>query len=147
MPDLGPTLQRTLDTAYQLMEGRIEPGEFILAIALKKSLRSDKPHQPHYEANIMQLPLEDKLGAPQVDFEVHTFEVAGTGAFETYSAACLADVSSANSNLHRAVRELYEPPDASSVVRRLLSHLGTRMGLRYRPTPYPHRFDEPPALA
>lgn len=127
LPDLGLQSQRTLDRAYQLMEGRIEPGEFLLAIALKKSLRSDRLYQPLYEANIMQLLLEGKLGAPQVDFEVHTLEAAGTGAIETYSAASLAAVSSGASNLHRAVRELYEPPDAASVVRRFLAFLNVRM--------------------
>lgn len=51
-----------------------------------------------------------KLGAPQVDFEVHTLESAGTAAVDTYRAASLAAVATGHSNPHRAVRDLYEPP-------------------------------------
>jgi Cfr10I/Bse634I restriction endonuclease len=72
---------------HQWLEGKVEAGEIILTIALKKSLRSDRLYQPLYEANIMQLLLEGKLGAPQVDFEVHTLESAGKAARDTYRAA------------------------------------------------------------
>jgi len=71
----------------------------VLAIALKKSLRSDRLYQPLYEANIMQLLLEGRLGAPQVDFEVHTLQSAGTAAVETYKSASLAAVATER---HRA---------------------------------------------
>ncbi len=127
LPDLSYAAQATLDGAHRVVEGRIEPGEFVLAVALKKSLRSDRLYQPLYEANIMQLLLEGRLGAPQVDFEVHTLQSAGTGAKLTYSAASLASVASREPVMHRAVRELYEPPSATELVRRFLLFLNTRM--------------------
>jgi len=50
----------------------------LLAVAFKKSLRSDRLYQPLYEANIMQLLLEGQLDAPRVEFEVHTLQHLGT---------------------------------------------------------------------
>jgi Cfr10I/Bse634I restriction endonuclease len=129
LPNLGRDSQRLLSSAHRLVEKRVEPVEFVLGIAMKKSLRSDRLYQPLYEANIMQLLLEHNLGAPQVDFEVHTLESAGTRAKETYRAASLAAVASDHPNPHRAVRELYEPANAQDVVRRFLTFLDHRMEL------------------
>lgn len=127
LPNLGYAAQAALDRAHCDVEGRIEPGEFVLAIALKKSLRSDRLYQPLYEANIMQLLLEGRLGAPQVDFEVHTLQSAGTAAVETYKSASLAAVATESATPHRAVRDLYEPPSATELVRRFLGFLNERM--------------------
>ena len=126
LPDLGHLSQATLHLLHQHLEGHITAGEIILAIAMKKSLRSDRLYQPLYEANIMQLLLEGKLGAPRVDFEVHTLESAGTGAIDTYRAASLAAVATEHSKPHRAIRDLYEPPNADELIRRFLDFLGQR---------------------
>ena len=128
LPTLDLESQRRLCNLYREMEGRIEAGEFILAVALKKSLRSDRLYQPLYEANIMQLLLEGRLGASQVDFEVHTLGSSGTGAAKIYSAASLAAVATRHASPHRAVRELYEPPNAQDLVKRFLAFLNGRMG-------------------
>lgn len=131
--DLGHAEQRRLRDLYKQLEGRVQPGQIILAIALKKSLRSDRLYQPLYEANIMQLLLEGELGAPQVDFEVHTLESAGTRAVDTYRAASLAAVARRNDpdppRPHRAVRDLYEPANAEELVKRFFEFLNHRMGL------------------
>lgn len=126
LPNLGHSSQATLHSLYKRLEGHIAAGEIILGIAMKKSLRSDRLYQPLYEANIMQLLLEGKLGAPQVDFEVHTLESAGTAAVDTYRAASLAAVATGHSNPHRAVRDLYEPANADELIRRFLDFLGQR---------------------
>src|SRR5262249_55940552 len=63
LPNLRHDAQGRISGAYRLLEGRIAAGEFLLALALKKSLRSDRLYQPLYEANVMQLLLEGKLGA------------------------------------------------------------------------------------
>jgi hypothetical protein len=129
--DLSHPEQRRMRFLYKELEGRVEAGEIILAIALKKSLRSDRLYQPLYEANIMQLLLEGELGAPQVDFEVHTLESAGTRAVDTYRAASLAAVARRGDadppRPHRAVRDLYEPPNAEDLVKRFLDFLTLRM--------------------
>lgn len=117
--------QRTLSQAHAALAGRIEPGEIILAIALKSSLRSDRLYQPLYEANIMQLLLEGHLGAPQVDFEVHTLDSVGTDAINTYRAVSLHTIGSGKE--HRAIRELYVPQSAQEMVRRFLDFLNLRM--------------------
>lgn len=124
--NLGHKEQKLLRHAHLELEGRIEPGEIILAIALKKSLRSDRLYQPLYEANIMQLLLEGKLGAPRVDFEVHTLESAGTAARDTYRAASLAAVATGYASPHRAIRDLYEPANADELVRRFYEFLNER---------------------
>jgi len=127
LPDLSRQSQQILGRAYRAFEGRVRPEDIILAIALKRSLRSDRLYQPLYEANVMQLLLEGRLGAPQVDFEVHTLQSAGTAAQETYRAASLGHVAARHAAPHRAVRELYEPPSAADLVQRILTFLNLRL--------------------
>ena len=50
-----------------------------------------------------------------------------TRAIETYRAASLAGVATMHASPHRAVRDLYEPPTASQVVRRFVAFLEARM--------------------
>ncbi len=126
VPNIGHQSQKVLKLAHKQLEGRVAAGEIILAIALKKSLRSDRLYQPLYEANIMQLLLEGKLDAPRVDFEVHTLESAGTAALDTYRAASLAAVATGKAIPHRAIRDLYEPSSADELVRRFLGFLDER---------------------
>ncbi|WP_255772350.1 Cfr10I/Bse634I family restriction endonuclease [Mycobacteroides abscessus] len=119
--------QSTLANGYAELAGRIEPGELILAIAAKRSLRSDRLYQPLYEANIMQLLLEHFLGAPRVDFEVHTLSVEGTAAQDIYAAATIYAVATKSPQVHRAVRELYLPTTPIPFVSRFLDFLNQRL--------------------
>ncbi|AWF99892.1 putative restriction endonuclease (plasmid) [Clavibacter michiganensis subsp. insidiosus] len=127
LDDLSLANQRVLDHAHTLVEHKVEPGEIILAIALKTSLRSDRLYQPLYEANVMEFLLEEHLGAPRVEFEVHTLDSSGTRAAEIYQAAALS--SAAGPAPHRAIRELYTPANATEVVQRFLAFLNDRMAL------------------
>lgn len=129
LPDLGRPSQRRLYDAHQAFEGQVRPDGFVLAMAVKKSLRSDRLYQPLYEANIMQLLLEGQLGAPRVEFEVHTLADAGTAARETYGAASLAAIATGAAIRHRAVRELYKPENALQMVRRFVAFLDARTAL------------------
>jgi Cfr10I/Bse634I restriction endonuclease len=129
LTNLSRQNQAELQHAHTYLEGQIEPGEILLAIACKKSLRSDRLYQPLYEANIMQLLLEGHLGAPQVEFEVHTLSHFGTDALATYEAASLYSVLVPESVKHRAVRELYVPDSAQGLARRLLEFLNHRTAL------------------
>jgi len=133
LENIGHSEQARLKQIKPLLINNVEPGQIILAIALKKSLRSDRLYQPLYEANIMQLLLEGELDAPQVDFEVHTLASAGTRAETTYSAASLAAVArrrdSNPPNMHRAVRALYEPAHAQDLIQRFYRFLDERMAL------------------
>lgn len=125
--DISLQSQRVLDDAHRTLEGKIEPGELVLAIALKTSLRSDRLYQPLYEANVMEFLLERHLGAPRVEFEVHTLTAEGTGAAVTYSAAALS--SAGSDDPHRAIRELYVPANAGQVVQRFIGFLNERTAL------------------
>jgi hypothetical protein len=118
--------QAKLQNAYLYLEGLIEPAEILLAVAFKRSLRSDRLYQPLYEANIMQLLLEGHLNAPRVEFEVHTLEHLGTDAVNTYEAASLYSVLVPEHDKHRAVGELYVPGNAQELARRLLKFLNER---------------------
>jgi len=143
LPDLTIPQQAILRAAYTRLEGRIEPGELIFALAVKRSLRSDRLYQPLYEANVMQLLLEGFLGAPKVEFEVQTLSLEGTAAQEIYRAASLYAVAIEQQSLipgadidpdevsaiHRAVRDLYIPTSARHLAERLLEFLGSRMPL------------------
>jgi hypothetical protein len=134
LANMSPESQRRLRVAHQAFEGQVKPDGFVLAMAVKKSLRSDRLYQPLYEANIMQLLLEGQLGAPRVEFEVHTLADAGTAARETYSAASLAAIATGAEIRHRAVRELYKPANAVEVAKRFLAFLDARTTLVPPPT-------------
>ena len=121
--------QSVIQNSYQSLIGKVEPGEILLAIAFKKSLRSDRLYQPLYEANIMQLLLEGHLNAPRVEFEVHTLDLEGTDARKTYEAASLFSVLVPEREKHRAVRELYIPVNAHDVAQRLLTFLDERTAI------------------
>lgn len=131
-------------SAYALLQGLVEPEDIVLAIAAKRSLRSDRLYQPLYEANLMQLILEGFLGAPRVEFEVHTLDFQGTAAVGTYQAASLYGVAlqyqaalqaggaggtpsgavpGNNAHMHRAVRELYIPKHAKELAERILTFM------------------------
>jgi Cfr10I/Bse634I restriction endonuclease len=141
LPNLRIAHQSILRTAYHGLEGKIKPGDLIFAVAVKRSLRSDRLYQPLYEANVMQLLLEGFLGAPRVEFEVHTLSVEGTAAAEIYRAASLYAVAveqqslvqgfeidpEAVSAIHRAVRDLYIPATARNLAQRLLDFLQNRL--------------------
>ncbi|WP_433552877.1 Cfr10I/Bse634I family restriction endonuclease [Micromonospora zamorensis] len=127
LKDLSRSNQRIVASAHRWVEGNIEPGEIILAMALKSSLRSDRLYQPLYEANVMQFLLEGHLMAPRVEFEVHALTTAGTGADRIYQAAAIH--SAGTDQAHRAVRELYKPANATQIVQRFLLFLNDRMSL------------------
>ena len=129
LSNLDKPNQVVLGDAHKLLAGRVEPGEIVLAVAFKVSLRSDRLYQPLYEANIMQLLLEGRLGAPRVEFEVHTLDRFGTDAINTYTAASLFGVAAGRADVHRAVRELYEPANATDLAKRLLGFLSERMAM------------------
>ena len=122
---LGLESQAMLSNVHKRVHGQVEAGEIILAMALKASLRSDRLYQPLYEANVMQLILEGRLGAPKVEFEVHALTAEGTGAVEIYRAATLH--SAGTKEAHRAVRELYVPTSADDVATRFYNFLNGRM--------------------
>src|SRR5699024_526701 len=123
--NLGLASQETLAKAHARLADLVEPGEIILAMELKSSLRSDRLYQPLYEANVMQLLLEGHLGAPRVEFEVHALTAEGTGAVSIYTAASLH--SAGTTQAHRAVRELYEPVNGTQIVQRFYTYLNQRM--------------------
>lgn len=125
VPNLSLENQAMLSGVHKRFEGVVEPGEIILAMALKASLRSDRLYQPLYEANVMQFILEGHLGAPRVDFEVHCLSTEGTRAAETYKAASFFSANS--SQPHRAIRELYVPLNAREIVERFYGFLNARM--------------------
>lgn len=141
LPNLTSPEQEILRNVYRRLEGRVEPGELIFALAVKRSLRSDRLYQPLYEANVMQLLLEGFLDAPRVEFEVQTLSPEGTAAVNIYRAASLYAVSlerqslspgavldpEAVSSMHRAVRDLYIPTSARHLAQRLLDFLTARM--------------------
>ncbi|MGZ9841229.1 Cfr10I/Bse634I family restriction endonuclease [Tsukamurella ocularis] len=126
--DLGREAQSKLTNAHKKLAGVVEPGELILAMALKTSLRSDRVYQPLYEANVMQLLLEGYLHAPRVEFEVHCLTDEGTGAATTYTAASLHSVRDQKLR-HRAVREMYKPQNANQIAERFFGFLNQRMAL------------------
>lgn len=125
--NLSLASQAVLSTAHGRVAGQVEPGEIILAMALKTSLRSDRLYQPLYEANVMQFLLEGRLGAPKVEFEVHVLSAEGTKAVDVYRAATLH--SAGTPAAHRAVRDMYQPTSASDIISRFLGFLNDRMGM------------------
>lgn len=118
LSNLDALSQRQLYSVHARFEGQVEPSDLLAAIAIKKSLRSDRLYQPLYEANVMHLLLNGYLDvAHHLRFEVHTLDSEGTRAIDTYRAAAFADVASDPTTAKRAVDELYSPDDAGALTR------------------------------
>ena len=84
----GPTVTR-LEHARELVEGTLEASSFLLAIAVKRSTRSDRLYQPLFEANVLKYLVVHVLQGAALRFHVHMESLEGADVVGAYQAASL----------------------------------------------------------
>lgn len=116
--DLRPDRLRLVESAYQLVEGQLEGYMFLLAIAVKRSTRSDRLYQPLFEANVLKYLIEHVLMGSAFRFYVHLGTFAGADVQGHYRAASLVSLARGGTPT-LAVDRLYEaksPRDAAQSI-------------------------------
>jgi hypothetical protein len=81
-----------LENAHRLLEGRIEGTGFLLAIAVKRTTRSDRLYQPLFEANILKYLIEYVLRGAAFRFYAHLNSFEGADVAGHYRAASLVSL-------------------------------------------------------
>lgn len=78
-----------VEKAHELLEGSIEGTGFLLAIAVKRTTRSDRLYQPLFEANILKYLIEVVLRGAAFRFYAHLNSFEGADVVGHYRAASL----------------------------------------------------------
>jgi len=86
---LTDTTRALLEGAYRAVEGMVEARAFLLAVAVKRSTRSDRLYQPLFEANVLKYLIEHVLRGAAFRFHVHMGTFEGADVQTHYRAASL----------------------------------------------------------
>jgi hypothetical protein len=78
-----------LEDAYKLIEDSIDGAGFLLAIAVKRTTRSDRLYQPLFEANVLKYLIENVLRGAAFRFYAHLNSFEGADVVGHYKAASL----------------------------------------------------------
>lgn len=78
-----------LEHARERVEGTLDESSFLLAIAVKRSTRSDRLYQPLFEANVLKYLVAHVLRGASLRFHVHMETLEGADVLGAYRAASL----------------------------------------------------------
>lgn len=92
LPNLGEPARAELESAYQRIEGTLEGHSFLFAIAVKRTIRSDRLYQPLFEANVLKYLVQEVLRGATFRFHVHVGSMEGADAVRRYNAPSLASL-------------------------------------------------------
>ena len=81
-----------LEDGYKDLEGKIGPSDLLMAIAIKRTMRSDRLYQPLFEANILKYLIQGVMGARTFRFHVYTGSNEGADVEGQYKAASLVSL-------------------------------------------------------
>jgi hypothetical protein len=115
---LSATNLMFLEGAHRLLEDTIDGTGFLLAIAVKRTTRSDRLYQPLFEANILKYLIEFVLRGAAFRFYAHLNSFEGADVVGHYRAASLISLIRGGTPT-KAVDSLYlaeRPRDAAQTV-------------------------------
>lgn len=107
-----------LEGAHQLLENSIDGTGFLLAVAVKRTTRSDRLYQPLFEANILKYLIEFVLRGAAFRFYAHLNSFEGADVEGHYRAASLISLIRGGTPT-KAVDALYlaeQPRDSAQSV-------------------------------
>lgn len=116
--NLSPVNLTKLQRAHADIEGTIEGRNFLFAIAVKTSTRSDRLYQPLFEANVLKFIIGYVLRGSALKFHVHMEDFEGANVRQAYTAASLYSLM-LGGNFSRAVDHLYQaekPRDTAQAI-------------------------------
>lgn len=95
-----------IENAHRLLENEIDGSGFLLAVAVKRTTRSDRLYQPLFEANILKYLIENVLRGASFRFYAHLNSFEGANVEEHYKAASLISLIRGGTPT-RAIDSLY----------------------------------------
>jgi hypothetical protein len=122
LDDLNPSNLHKLQRAHADIEGTIEGRNFLFAIAVKTSTRSDRLYQPLFEANVLKFIIGFVLRGSVLKFHVHMEDFEGANVRGAYTAASLYSLM-LGGNFARAVDHLYQAEKPRDTAQAILNTL------------------------
>ena len=122
LPDLSPANLTKLQSAHLAIEGTIEGRDFLFAIAVKTSTRSDRLYQPLFEANVLKFIIGQVLRGSALRFHVHMEDFEGADVAGAYTAASLYSLMRGGT-FARAVDHLYKAEGPRATAQTILETL------------------------
>jgi hypothetical protein len=124
LPNLDRQNRFKLEHAYRAIEGTIEGRNYLFAIAVKTSTRSDRLYQPLFEANVLKFLIGFVLRGAQLRFHVHMETFEGARVQQAYTAASLYSLMLGGA-ANRAVDHLYQAIGPRDTAQRVLNTFPT----------------------
>ncbi len=122
LPNLTPQVLNQLQKAHADIVGTIEGRNFLFAIAVKTSTRSDRLYQPLFEANVLKFIIGFVLRGSALRFHVHMEDFSGADVTGAYSAASLYSLMMGG-GFTRAVDHLYNAVGPRDTAQEILNTL------------------------
>lgn len=113
---------RKLTGAHAAIEGTIEGRNFLFAIAVKTSTRSDRLYQPLFEANVLKFLIGYVLRGATLQFHVHMETFEGADVAGAYQAASLYSLTMGG-GFSKAVDHLYRATGPRATGQEILNTL------------------------
>ena len=111
-----------LETAHTHLEGRLSHHEFLFALAVKRTVRSDRLYQPLFEANVLKYFLNGLLDSGVLKFYVHSWSGEGADVRGRYRAASLLSLIAGKAP-EKVVDRLIEGADPIETQQTILNDL------------------------
>lgn len=89
IPNFQHANRGRLENAYRSLEGKLDGRSFLFAIAVKRTIRSDRLYQPLFEANVLKYLIGDVLGGAAFKFYVVLGSSDGADVQRHYTSAAL----------------------------------------------------------
>lgn len=122
LPNLSVANINTLVGAHAAIEGSIEGRNFLFAIAVKTSTRSDRLYQPLFEANVLKFLIGYVLRGAALRFHVHMETFEGADVAGAYQAASLYSLTMGG-GFSKAVDHLYQATGPRATGQEILNSL------------------------
>ena len=120
--NLNPANIATVEQSYRLLEGRISAGDLLFALAVKRTMRSDRLYQPLYEANVLKYLVQGILKQPGFRFYAHAVSIEGADVQGHYQAPSIFSLM-ADDIPNRAVDRLFVTNTPSILGQAILNEL------------------------
>lgn len=122
LPDLSYASQDRLETAWQGIQSTLEGRNFLFAIAVKTSTRSDRLYQALFEANVLKFIIGYVLRGPAIKFHAHLETTKGSDVAGRYKAASMISLL-AGGTPTKAIDHLYMALSPRDTAQQILDSL------------------------
>lgn len=122
LPRLDAANLVILEEAYRHLEGQLDSSAFMLAIAVKRTTRSDRLYQPLYEATVLKFLIEYVLRGAAFRFYAHLGSYEGANVDKAYKSALLTSLIRGGTTT-KAVDKLYHAVSPRDTAQSILEDL------------------------